>query len=440
MGCGSSVPVENDAMSQPKPIDDIVVRVTDDGLGQHVVNDDSAPDSIKACKLWGETLIQDLSDNTEMTGFSSIDKVFVQASDAISQASMSVNTVCLLRERIMAVGAGVAGAPVLEVGIVGSSPIVSVVSLAGQTKQVLATVSVDGGKRIADVSRLVDALKTVVAKAGQSLAFKVTASFWVSLVGHEGELKAPPVSVMETKDGVDLGLVSVADIKERLRKRLIAKGVLQEGEPLDDDDDDELDEADMAAMDNATAAPDEADAAPDEGKRPGLMSVGAGLMSRTADALGAAKESAIAAADKAKEHAAGLAKKASKLKAYLADAKERMLSYEEAQLLLKLRSKQTKEDKKILEHARSCAAELFALNTALFVLARQLRVPVVGANYGFEAGARQLRACLDDEAERQIGAKVVFEQRIDMDACIRLHTCLPACLRTYIHTHITMHA
>jgi len=140
MGRGSSVSVEKEETAQQKAVDVIVVRVEDGLEQQHMVNDDSAPDNIKACKLWGETLIQDLCDNMAMTGFSSIDNVFVRTSSAISQAIVSVNTVCLLRERIMAVSAGVAGAPMLEVGIVRSSPVVSVVSL-GQTKQVLPPAS-----------------------------------------------------------------------------------------------------------------------------------------------------------------------------------------------------------------------------------------------------------------------------------------------------------
>ena len=326
--------------------------------------------------------------------------------------------------------------------------------------QVLATVSADGGERIADVSRLVDALKIVVAKAGQALTFKVTASCWVSLVGHEGKLQAPPVSVTEVKDGVELGPVSVADLKERLRKRLIAQGLLQEGEPLDDHDD-EFNETEIAGVDKPTeasggaeAVPGGAQGAPDEGNTAGLVSMGASLMARTTDALdaakgqasaladaakqqantveeqahaladktqeqatglattdvfdvlGAAKETANTLADKAKEQAAGLAKKASKFKSYLAEA--------EARLMLDLRAKQAEADAAIVEQARSCAAALFAFNVALFTLARQLRAPVVGDDYSFAAAAKHLRATLDAEAERQTGAKVVIERRMDV--------------------------
>jgi hypothetical protein len=319
MGCASSVP------SSEKQ-DAIVVSI--DGLDEHIVNDESAPHGIKACTLWGEHLIQDLSDDASTTGFGFIDRIFAQASAAISEGSLTINITGVLRERIMAIGAGVeAGAPVLEVGIVRGLPVVSVVSLAGEKKRVLATVSSDGGKGIADVSLVIDALKAATAKASKagSLTFKVTAACWVSLGGHEGKLESPPVSVMESKDGRDLGMVSVADLKERRRKRLVAKGVLQEDDPLDDDDDDDLDEEEIGEVAEKAAA--EAEEVVE--RRPGSTSMSEKIAAKAA----AATAAAAAAAAGAKEKASALAEKASKYKSFYSDPEEVRLFYRDLPMM-----------------------------------------------------------------------------------------------------------
>lgn len=72
----------------------IVVNVTNDWLDENVVNDGSAPDSIKSCKFWGEPLIQDLSNDVETTSFRFIDQVFVETSCSICKSSLSFNTEC----------------------------------------------------------------------------------------------------------------------------------------------------------------------------------------------------------------------------------------------------------------------------------------------------------------------------------------------------------
>ena len=90
------------------------------------------------------------------------------------------------------------------------------------------------------------------------------------------------------------------------------------------------------------------------------------------------------------------------------------LFYQEARLRLKLREEQGKADAAVVEQLRTCALELHTLNTALVVLAHQLRAPLVGADYSFGTAVRQLRTTLDAEAERQTGAKATIKRRINV--------------------------
>jgi hypothetical protein len=254
------------------------------------IKDESAPTGVRASTVCGTPLVQDMYHVAEKTGFSFIDKVLLQTSGAIVSASQACNRASTIRQRILAVGAAIQGAPLLEVEVVDNVPVVSVVSLSGEQKRLLATLRVGGADGIdqlaaasdaAVVERLKQAVARVVealgeataraAKTGPALSFSASGG-WVSLAGYECRPEAPPVSVMEMRisepakygamlsevvgggETEQVGLITLAQLKERKRVRMVAAGVLAEDEALPDDDDDDDDEVPLDEADAASAA------------------------------------------------------------------------------------------------------------------------------------------------------------------------------------------
>ena len=400
--------------------------------------EEAAPNELNASRVCStqQLMIQDWSDRVETTGFGFMDAVFLEASGAISNASFTVNQVSFIRERITAVSAATQGALMLEmVTTVESGPVVSIVSLAGEKKTVVATIGAEGGEGLGELAEMgcagakvharrvaetlaavLKAAKAKVTKAGPVLMFKATASCWLSLGGYEGRLEAPPVSVMEARDGATLGLISLAQLKERRRQRLIAKGTIKESAEAKNDDDDDLDEDDLDE-DELTAA----EKASDETSLSSPDKKTTSLKERVAANATAAQAAAAAAASVVKQQAAALAEQAttlseqaSKYTAFYSDPEEMRHFYHEARLRLKLRSAQAKANAEVIEQLRSCALELYEFNQALAVLAYQLRAPVVGEAYSFRAAVQQLRSIIDAESVRQTGHRASIERKMDL--------------------------
>jgi hypothetical protein len=288
MGCAAST------CARPKAgIDAAQVRVEMAG-GPAPTN--IAADAPADAPSAGTELVPLPLNQVQPTSFGFIDGPLVKMASGLLVAAQLCNQAGSLAERVRAVAAIVDGAPLVEPCVVGSQPAARLVAVETAARTTLATITARGvdvhdaeryaaATDVTVVDAAIAAMKEVEA-AADGLTFAVGASGYVQCGGVDGGPCAAPVRVRETRpvaaagsggysallssavktarggESEEVGWVTLADIKERKRQRLVRAGLLQAESVLADAAEEEEDELAQAveAFEEAVEEVDEAEA------------------------------------------------------------------------------------------------------------------------------------------------------------------------------------